>query len=488
MQENKSGGTNTFNYHPELIALYNSGVLLGVIVGNIMLGIIFIVINNKYIPTDIMILWGIYNLLVSLFRVVITKTLKTYATDVLIANKLVNLITLSIALNGTIWGVASILTFLYSPAENLSFIAILIIGIMAGAMASVSPIFKAYVVYVIFAFIPLSIVLFLSDTDTLIATGVLSVLLGIFVFVGGIKHYKKLREAILLKDELKILNEDLEGVVKKRTFELEVLNNSLEDKVQDEIAKNRDKDQKLVQQSRMAQMGEMISMIAHQWRQPLGAIAASSIDLKMKIAFASFDLDKKEEQEECTAYFDEQLSNIETYVQGLTTTIDDFRNFYKPNKEKKRMTINEPIEKSLSIIEAVAKASGVEIIKDFKSMKMCEFYDSELMQVFLNIIKNAQDNFKEKEISNARIMITTMDIPEGVKVEICDNGGGIPEDIIKKIFDPYFSTKDEKNGTGLGLYMSKTIVEEHHDGILEVCNKEDGVCFVITIKTEAEDG
>ena len=488
MQENKSRGTHTFKYHPELITLYNASVVLGVTVGNLIIGIIFIILLNEHIPTSILILWGIYNVAVSVFRYILTQQFENYQTDTLMANRFVNYITLSTMLNGIIWGSTAVLTYMYAPNEYLSLMAIIILGIMAGGMATVSPLFQAYVVYMIFAVTPLTVVLFLSEGDTLFATGILSILLGVFVFVGGMKHFKKLREAIKLKDELKVLNEDLEGEVKKRTIELEVLNNSLEDKVQDEIAKNRDKDQKLVQQSRMAQMGEMISMIAHQWRQPLGAIAASSIDLKMKIAFASFDLDKKEGQEECTAYFDEQLSNIETYVQGLTTTIDDFRNFYKPNKEKKTMTINEPIEKSLSIIEAVAKASGVEIIKDFKSVKMGELYDSELMQVFLNIIKNAQDNFKEKEISNARIMITTMDIPEGVKVEICDNGGGIPEDIIKKIFDPYFSTKDEKNGTGLGLYMSKTIVEEHHDGILEVSNKEDGVCFVITIKSEVSDG
>jgi signal transduction histidine kinase len=234
-------------------------------------------------------------------------------------------------------------------------------------------------------------------------------------------------------------------------------------------------------------MGEMISMIAHQWRQPLGAISASSIDLKMKMAFGSFDLNKEEEQEECTSYFDAQLTHIEEYVQGLTNTIDDFRNFYKPNKEKKSITINEPIEKSLSIIQAAAKANGVDIKTDFKSQKRVSVHDSELMQVFLNIIKNAQDNFKEKGIGEGKITISTYDTSQGVCVAIQDNGGGISESIMHRIFDPYFSTKDEKNGTGLGLYMSKTIIEEHHHGKLTAKNSDNGVCFTIMINEGADE-
>ncbi len=283
------------------------------------------------------------------------------------------------------------------------------------------------------------------------------------------------------KDLIHVVWRDIQT---RKELEAEILqiNSSLEKRVQEEVNKNRGKDKQLLQQSRMAQMGEMISMIAHQWRQPLGAIAATSIDLKMKMMFESYNLDNKEGQKECAVYLDEQLTNIETYVESLSTTIDDFRNFYKPNKEKKLLSINVPIQKSLSIIEASAKANGVEIITHFKSQKTLEIYDSELMQVFLNIIKNAQDNFKEKQIANASLMIETKDTLSGIEVSISDNGGGIPDAIITKIFDPYFSTKDEKNGTGLGLYMSKTIIQEHHDGKLSVKNNDTGVTFSITLK------
>ena len=483
MQKNQSGGTN-FLYHPELIALYNSGVPAGILVGNTLIGIVFFYLLYPFIPITILMAWTAFNLSVSLFRFLLSRRFSGYKSDTKRANRYVNMITFSTSLNGIVWGLASILAYHYAPSSHLSLSVIIIIGIIAGAMSTLSPIFRAYIAYTIFAILPMTVVLYLSDKPIHNATALLSLFLTLFIIVGGYKHFKKLRETIILKDKLKLLNDDLEGEVKKRTLELEVLNNSLEDKVQEEIAKNRTKDQQLVQQSRMAQMGEMISMIAHQWRQPLGAIAASSIDLKMQIAFGNFDLDKKEEQAACSSYFDEQLTHIEEYVQSLTTTIDDFRNFYKPNKDRKIININDPIKKSLSIIEASAKAHGIEITLALESQKEYALFDSELMQVFLNIIKNAQDNFVEKEIADARIMIETKDTDNGVLVEICDNGGGIPEDIKAKIFDPYFSTKDEKNGTGLGLYMSKTIIEEHHDGELGVKNSDKGVCFTIIIRGE----
>ncbi len=476
MQENQSGGTK-FQYHPELISLYNSGVVTGAIVGNIITPLLFVTILHTFIPQEILVLWFTSSVIVAIFRIVIVKRY----TENSHYDRFLKLTSLSIALSGTIWGTVTILTYLYAPPEYLSFVILLILGLISATITTLTPLYKTYLYYVLFSILPLIIIFFMKSGMLNIGTALLIVLFTIFILVGGYKNYKKLYEVIILKDKLKVLNGNLEGEVKKRTLELEALNHTLEDKVKDEISKNRDKDQQLVQQSRMAQMGEMISMIAHQWRQPLGAIAAASIDLKMKMAFASFDLDNKEGQEACSSYFDEQLSNIERYVQSLTTTIDDFRNFYKPNKEKKVITINEPIKKSLSIIEAAAKANGVHIITDYGSQKVLALFDSELMQVFLNIIKNAQDNFLEKNTPDATIMIGTKDIEKGVQVEICDNGGGIPEDIREKIFDPYFSTKDEKNGTGLGLYMSKTIIEEHHDGKLFVKNNDNGVTFSIIL-------
>ncbi|WP_372999792.1 ATP-binding protein [Sulfurimonas sp.] len=245
-----------------------------------------------------------------------------------------------------------------------------------------------------------------------------------------------------------------------------------------EVEKSLKENQKmLAQQTRMAQMGEMISMIAHQWRQPLGAISSAAIDLQIKMELEFFDLTTEEGREEYTEYFFHKIKDINEYVQNLTATIDDFRNFYKPNKESVWVKLDEVISKSLNIIQASLLNDNIKIIKNYKSTIDIELYSNEMMQVILNILKNAQDNFNEKDIENRYIKITTKD----KTISICDNGGGIEEDIIDKIFNPYFSTKDEKSGTGLGLYMAKTIIEKHHAGNITVKNTDDGICFIIEL-------
>ena len=197
----------------------------------------------------------------------------------------------------------------------------------------------------------------------------------------------------------------------------------------------------------------------------------------IKPEFENFDLQLKEEAQKYEAYINNGLGTINELVQNLTTTIDDFRYFYKPNKKSVAINLKKVILKSLNIIKASLINNNIKIIEEYNSKEKIELYSNEMMQVILNILKNSQDNFQEKEIKNPCIKITT----ENRTISICDNGGGIPEDIIEKIFDPYFSTKDEKNVTGLGLYMSKTIIEKHHGGILHVENKDDGVCFAIEI-------
>jgi len=469
------------SYHPELISLYIAGVPAGIVIGNTFVPLLFIYAMQEYIPVKILIFFLIYSIFVSLVRIIVTKKLKKTNNDSVTREIYIKYSIISAAFSGAIWGISVVLVYLYAPVENIFFVTTMIFGLISASITTLTPLFKAFITYILFAILPLMVIFLLIGGHIYNSFAVLTIFFTIFVVLGGYKHYKKLRESIILKDQLKELNNDLESEVKIRTMELEELNNSLEDKVANEIEKNRDKDQKMLQQSRMAQMGEMISMIAHQWRQPLGAIASTSIDLRMKMMLDSYDLDDKEQQNKCKEYLNGQLVNIEEYVQNLTQTIDDFRNFYKPDKRQKSQTVNEPVKKSLNIIKATIDANGIKIIESYKSETKLLMFDSELMQVFLNILKNAQDNFKEKGTSQARITIETIDIKNGVKVEICDNGGGIDESIMEKIFDPYFSTKSEKNGTGLGLYMSKTIIQEHHNGKLSVENRDGGVCFIIEL-------
>ncbi len=301
-----------------------------------------------------------------------------------------------------------------------------------------------------------------------------------FLVVMIVTWYEKIKDSS--EQQLLLSKRNLEKEVELKTAELRELNENLEKRIKEEITKNTKAQQQMLQQSRLAQMGEMISMIAHQWRQPLGAIASTSADLRMKIILDKFDvLNDPKEYEKLKNYFNKQLNQIEAYVQTLTTTIDDFRNFYKPNKLTKTLYVKEPILKALNIIQESIKSSGIKIKQEYNSTKKVTVFDSELTQVFLNILKNAQDNFKEKSIKNPYIMIRTSDEDGIVKIEFSDNGGGIKDEIAEKIFDPYFSTKDEKNGTGLGLYMSKTIIEEHHKGKLYIKNKNGGVSFIIEL-------
>ena len=270
-----------------------------------------------------------------------------------------------------------------------------------------------------------------------------------------------------------------------------------------DITEIKNQEKIILEQSRLAQMGEMISMIAHQWRQPLGAISATAIDMKMQSEFEKFNLDEKEDVKKYESYINNGLDSIDVFVKDLTYTIDDFRNFFQPDKTYDLDTIVKPLNKALRIINASLKHYGIEIIKEcsicnketniyngidmIQKCSTCDkkinIYSGEMMQVILNILKNSQDNFKEKKVDNPKIMISCSCGMSDNKVvlKISDNGGGIPEDILPKIFEPYFSTKDEKNGTGLGLYMSKIIVEEHHKGKFLVENIDGGVCFTIEL-------
>jgi len=286
------------------------------------------------------------------------------------------------------------------------------------------------------------------------------------------------------KDIIHVVWRDIEKR-KQIELKLEELTRDLERRIKYEVAKNVKKDKHMLYQSRLAQMGEMLSMIAHQWRQPLSAISSTSIDLKMKIELETFDLENEKGRREYEKYFKKGLDDIENLTQNLTITINDFKDFYKPNKEKKSFSINDTVSRALKIIETSLITDNISIIKECNSNNLYEIFDSEVMQVILNIINNAHDNFKYKKTTNPTIKITTQDTEDGFKVEIYDNGGGISNEIFDKIFDPYFSTKHDKNGTGLGLYMSKMIIEDHHFGKLYARNIDGaGVCFSIEIQNQ----
>lgn len=256
--------------------------------------------------------------------------------------------------------------------------------------------------------------------------------------------------------------------LKQQSLKIQEFNDTLKIKVEKELEKNRLKDQQLVQQSRLAQMGEMISMIAHQWRQPLAAISSTSNAINLKAKLNSLD-------KQTTIDLSDKITS---YSKHLSSTIDDFREFFKSNKEKRETSYDDLINSVLSIVETSITNKNITLIKNLQSKDKFNTYPNEIKQVILNLIKNAEDILLEKQIQDAHIIIKSFDN----KLQIIDNAGGIPSDIIDKIFDPYFSTKTKKDGTGLGLYMSKTIIEEHCNGQLSVINKNDGAVFTIELE------
>ena len=247
----------------------------------------------------------------------------------------------------------------------------------------------------------------------------------------------------------------------------------LQEKVKEEEEKNRLTREMMQQQSRLAQMGEMISMIAHQWRQPLTAITATTTTLHLKARNNNLD-----PQNVVTL-----ANRINELSQHLSATINDFRNFFKTNNHKQHTDFERILTSVLNIIESTLRSHHIElnIIKKGEVSSLFT-YENELKQVILNLIKNAEDALLDKDVSNPRITIEI----EGSTCTVKDNAGGIPEHILPKIFDPYFSTKIKKDGTGLGLYMSKIIVEDHCKGKLLVNNDKEGAVFKIILNSEPQ--
>jgi len=233
----------------------------------------------------------------------------------------------------------------------------------------------------------------------------------------------------------------------------------------------KDQEELMISQSRHAAMGEMVSMIAHQWRQPISVISMDANNILVDIELESL------EEDSLKSYVDDIIYQ----VSHLSHTIDDFRDFFKPNKVKDRVSVNDVYNDAYSVISKSLENSSVSVENHFVDTSEVEMFSRELMQVFINILKNAKEALVEYRTENRRIITTITEDNVSVFIRICNNGGTIKKDILERVFEPYFTTKDEKNGTGLGLYMSKTIIEKHFYGSLNVHNHEDGVCFDIEI-------
>ena len=268
----------------------------------------------------------------------------------------------------------------------------------------------------------------------------------------------------VMLDKLEESKKDIEKKVQERTQELKELNDNLEEIVKTKTDENIKQLETLQQQNKLASMGEMIGAIAHQWRQPLNELGIAIQNLK-------YDYEDGLITKE---YLDEFIASTKKVIKFMSDTIDDFRNFYRVDKTKEVFSVKSAIEKVLSIQKAQLVNNHIEVEllgEDFE----INGYRNEFQQVILNLINNAKDILLEKKVKDAKITIELKDRTIFVR----DNGGGIPEDIIKRIFEPYFTTKEQGKGTGMGLYMSKMIIEENIKAKLDVSNTKDGAEFRI---------
>jgi len=270
------------------------------------------------------------------------------------------------------------------------------------------------------------------------------------------------------KLELQRLANNLELDVNEKTKELQKLNDELEIKVEKAIQDIRQKDNVLQQQSKMASMGEMIGAIAHQWRQPLNALGIQIQGLKYN--YKNNEIDEE--------FLQDFINKNKQTIQFMSKTIDDFRSFFRVDKTKHNFNVLETTKSVVNMQLAQLKNHEIKIELNGDEF---EFFglQSEFQQVILNIINNAKDAFLENEIKDA--LITIKIASESKILTICDNAGGISDDVIKRVFEPYFTTKEQGKGTGMGLYMSKMIIEDNIGGTLYVENKDNGACFIIDL-------
>ncbi len=253
--------------------------------------------------------------------------------------------------------------------------------------------------------------------------------------------------------------------------ELDEYKNSLEIKVEEEIKKREEKEKMLLQQSKLAAMGEMIDAVAHQWKQPINII-------NMQVDILGYDFDDKLVNKQYVEKFQE---NIFGHINHMTDTLNEFRTFFRPNKNVENFDITSMIKKVLLLVQDEFIKNNITIQLDDKQNFSLVGVENEFKHLILNIINNAKDAFNDNDIKDRKIDIVLLSDNSSKKIEIIDNAGGIPETLIADVFKANTTTKEEGKGTGIGLYMSSQIATKHN-GTLKVENVQNGAKFVFEQK------
>lgn len=266
--------------------------------------------------------------------------------------------------------------------------------------------------------------------------------------------------AVIYKQKLlRDVNNSLKEKVEEKTKELREVNNELEIRIKKEVEDNLKKDRLLSQQQKMVSMGQMIENIAHQWRQPLSLITTGVSGIKLKKQLNDLDDD----------FFYKTLDSILNTSKYLSNTIDDFRYFFKPQKEKENFYLEKCCRKTIDLMNPNFSNKDIQITYKIENIQVCG-YETELIQVLINILNNSKDALEFLNENEKFIFIDIFREDNKAVIEIKDNAGGIEEEIIDKVFEPYFTTKHQTQGTGIGLFMCKEIINKHMNGQINIAN------------------
>lgn len=302
-------------------------------------------------------------------------------------------------------------------------------------------------------------------------------ILFVVVVVSSIMYFYKVKideaKKLILKQQNELLdfNAKLANEVELKTAELRDINESLEITVEEKIEELIQKDKLLTVQSKQAVMGEMITMIAHQWRQPLSTIT---------LQISNYQIEQLLNQNSQVRAIDKTLEEISNTIMYLSDTVDDFQTYFHPDKEVHDINIDELLNKTVSFALPRLKKQDIKITVLEHPPLEIRIYMNELIQVILNLLNNAIDALLDLEQKGSKIDISVQEKGERVLITVSDNADGISEENIHRVFEPYFSTKG-KNGTGLGLYMSQMIVEKQFNGELRVESTSKGSAFIVEI-------
>ncbi len=269
--------------------------------------------------------------------------------------------------------------------------------------------------------------------------------------------------AIVLLQNIRLLHMRLAKMVDEKTKELQQLNHDLELKVQYEVEQSRQKDQIMFRQSRLASMGEMIGNIAHQWRQPLNAIV---------LIIQSFQMKRMAGMELSDEFIDKQVGEGIKLASLMSRTIDDFRNFFKPNHAEEIFSAQSIVQYSISLVKEYYEKAGISIFLRTQEDVKIKGYPNEFSQVIMNLLSNAKDVLEERAIEHKYIETSIAKEGNNAVIRVIDNGGGISEAVLDRMFEPYFTTKHKSSGTGIGLYMSKQIIEKQMRGTIGGSNTD----------------